>query len=170
MKSRLTREERSLVAAAARARKRAYCPYSGYRVGAALLDTRGRVFPGCNVENASHSATTCAERVALGAAVAAGSRRFRAVAVVTTGRVLASPCGVCRQALSEFAPHLVVILSDGARRFERWTLDELLPRQFDKSSLARGPSGRIPRGAGHGSPVPPRRVAAACRGDSRRGA
>ena len=130
MKTTLSRQERSLVATAARAQKRAYCPYSGYRVGAALLDARGRVFPGCNVENASYSATTCAERVALGSAVAAGSRRFRAIAIVTSGKELASPCGVCRQALSEFAPDLLIIISDGARRFERATLAELLPRQF----------------------------------------
>ncbi|MEK7867736.1 MAG: cytidine deaminase [Planctomycetota bacterium] len=130
MKTTLSRQERSLVTAAARAQKRAYCPYSGYRVGAALLDARGRVFPGCNVENASYSATTCAERVALGAAVAAGSRRFRAIAIVTSGKDLASPCGVCRQALSEFSPDLVILISDGARRFERTTLAELLPRQF----------------------------------------
>lgn len=135
MKATLSREERSLVAAAVRARKRAYCPYSGYRVGAALRDARGRVFAGCNVENASYSATTCAERVALGAAVAAGARRFRAIAIVTSGETLASPCGVCRQALSEFAPDLVVVISDGARRHERLTLGELLPRQFRKSAL-----------------------------------
>lgn len=122
--------ERSLVAAAARARRRAWCPYSRYRVGAALLDDRGRVFAGCNVENASYSATTCAERVAIGTAVAAGSRRFKAVAVVTGSKTLASPCGVCRQALAEFAPDLVVILSDGRRRHEKTTLAELLPRQF----------------------------------------
>lgn len=130
MKTTLSRQERSLVAAAARAQKRAYCPYSGYHVGAALLDARGKVFPGCNVENASYSATTCAERVALGAAVAAGSRKFRAIAIVTSGKDLASPCGVCRQALSEFSSDLVIIISDGARRFERTTLLELLPRQF----------------------------------------
>lgn len=130
MKTALSREERSLVAAAARAQKRAYCPYSGYRVGAALVDARGRVFTGCNVENASYSATTCAERVALGSAVAAGARRFRAVAIVTSGKELASPCGVCRQALSEFSGDLLVLISDGKRRTERMTLAELLPRQF----------------------------------------
>ncbi|MEO5917346.1 MAG: cytidine deaminase [Luteolibacter sp.] len=116
----------TLVDAAWQAREAAYAPYSNFAVGAALLATDGRVFTGCNVENISYGLTNCAERVAIGAAVAAGVRDFLAVAVVADTGVPISPCGACRQVLAEFRVPSVML----ANRTERleFTLEELLPR------------------------------------------
>jgi cytidine deaminase len=115
-----------LVVAAWVAREAAYAPYSNFKVGAALLAADGRVFSGCNVENISYGLTNCAERVAIGAAVAAGVTRFKAVAVVADTGVPISPCGACRQVLAEFHVPLVML----ANRTERleFTLEQLLPR------------------------------------------
>lgn len=116
----------TLVAAAWQARQQAYAPYSKFAVGAALLAADGRVFAGCNVENLSYGLTQCAERVAIGVAVAAGVREFLAVAVVAETRVPISPCGACRQVLAEFGVPRVIL----ANRHDRleFRLDELLPR------------------------------------------
>lgn len=115
-----------LVNAAWQAREAAYAPYSNFSVGAALLAGDGRIFLGCNVENISYSLTNCAERVAIGAAVAAGIREFLAVVVVADTKVPISPCGACRQVLAEFGVSRVML----ANRSERlvFGLDELLPR------------------------------------------
>ena len=115
-----------LVKAAWLAREAAYAPYSNFAVGAALLATDGRIFIGCNVENISYGLTNCAERVAIGAAVAAGAREFLAVAVVAETGVPISPCGACRQVLAEFGVPRVV-LANRSERLE-FTLAELLPR------------------------------------------
>lgn len=122
-------DERALVEAAAAARARAYAPYSGYAVGAAVRAADGRVFAGCNVENASYGLTCCAERVAVFAAVAAGARRVEAVAVVAEGAP-PHPCGACRQVLAEFAEDGAPVLVWDGRRLERTTLGALLPRAF----------------------------------------
>ncbi len=116
----------SLVTAAWQAREAAYAPYSDFAVGAALLGADGRIFLGCNVENISYGLTNCAERVAVGAAVAAGVRSFQAVAVVADTSIPISPCGACRQVLAEFGVPRVML----ANRTERveFTLDVLLPR------------------------------------------
>lgn len=116
----------SLIDEAWRARENAYAPYSDFQVGAALLTEDGRVFQGCNVENISFGLTNCAERVAIGAAVAAGVRKFLAVVVVADTAVPISPCGACRQVLAEFGLPLV-ILANRAERIE-FKLEELLPR------------------------------------------
>lgn len=116
----------ALVEAAWDARRRAYAPYSNFAVGAALLAADGRIFAGCNVENLSYGLTNCAERVAIGAAVADGVRDFLAVAVVADTGVPISPCGACRQVLAEFGVPRV-ILANRSERLE-FTLDELLPR------------------------------------------
>jgi len=128
--------EAELVRRAVEARRAAYAPYSGFAVGAALLARDGRVFTGCNVENASYGLTVCAERVALFKAVAEGAREFKAIAIAC-GDTPCSPCGACRQVLYEFAPDLTVILADGeGRRWEKTTLSHLLPRGFGPADLA----------------------------------
>lgn len=124
-----------LVTAARRAQDRAYAPYSRYAVGAALESLEGEVFTGCNVENASYSLTICAERVALGSAVAAGVRAFARLVVVTDSVPPAAPCGSCRQMLAEFGMDLEVIAVSGNGE-RRWRLEELLPDGFSSSDLS----------------------------------
>ncbi len=121
--------------AAARAMEEAYAPYSGFRVGAALLTPDAAVVAGCNVENASYPAGVCAERVALGSAVAQGHRQFLALAIATEAAEPTPPCGMCRQALVEFAPDLVVLSVTRGGREARWTLADLLPHAFTPHSL-----------------------------------
>lgn len=116
------------LAAAKSARERAYAPYSRFTVGAALVSAQGEIFTGCNVENLSFGLTLCAERVALGAAIAAGARRFQAIVIVADTREPVSPCGACRQVLAEFEPMLPVYLFTLAGETARFSLTELLPR------------------------------------------
>jgi cytidine deaminase len=123
-----------LIAAARAALEHAHAPYSRFRVGAALEADDGRIFVGANVENASFGLTTCAERVALGAAVVAGARRFRRLVVATEGRTAAAPCGACRQALAEFGLDTVVEAVGAAER-RRWRLGDLLPDHFGPADL-----------------------------------
>src|SRR5918911_332919 len=100
----------TLVAQAIAARERAYCPYSGFAVGAAALTASGRIFPGCNVENAAYPATVCAERTALLSAYAAGEREIVAIAVIADTPGPVSPCGTCRQVILELARDCIVVL------------------------------------------------------------
>jgi cytidine deaminase len=124
----------SLITAARAAQARAYAPYSRFRVGAALESVDGRIFSGCNVENASFGLTICAERAAVCAAVSAGAQRFRRAVVVTDGDPPAAPCGACRQVLAEFGLDLV-IEGVGSRRTQTWPLSELLPVSFGPEQL-----------------------------------
>jgi cytidine deaminase len=125
----------SLVEAARAVQLRAYAPYSHFRVGCALEAEDGRVFAGCNVENASYGLTICAERAAVCAAVAAGAHRFRRVVVVSDADPPAAPCGACRQVLSEFGRDLRVD-GVGAAGTVSWTIAELLPSAFGREQLA----------------------------------
>lgn len=118
----------SLIHAAREARENAHAPYSGFAVGAALLCDDGTVFTGCNVENLSFGLTICAERVAVGTAVAAGKRRFRCIAIVADSDEVISPCGACRQVLAEFHPGLEIHSANLSGKVGVFSLAELLPR------------------------------------------
>ena len=120
----------ALVAAARTARERAYCPYSGFAVGAAALTASGRLFPGCNVENAAYPATVCAERAALLSAYAAGERAIVALAVVADTPDPVSPCGTCRQVILELAPNCTVALANMRGATLLISPQELLPGGF----------------------------------------
>jgi cytidine deaminase len=124
-------DQTELVQSALDAQQRAFCPYSNFPVGAALRAKSGRIYQGVNVENASFGLTNCAERVAIGTAVAAGEREFTAIAVVSRGGV--TPCGACRQVLAEFAPSLPIVMVDSQNpsQVHHATLDQLLPGRFE---------------------------------------
>jgi cytidine deaminase len=133
-------EDRVLVVLRERAfaaMERAYSPYSNFRVGAALLASDGSISEGCNVENAAFPAGICAERGAVSAAVARGNRSFETILIATEADEPTPPCGMCRQVLVEFAPHLLVVSATRDGREARWTLDELLPKAFTPHSLDR---------------------------------
>lgn len=126
--------DESLVEAARAARRRAYAPYSRYAVGAAVLTRSGRIYTGCNVENAVYGATVCAERVAIWKAVSEGEREFTALAVVTVNG--GSPCGICRQVMAEFAPDLRVVIADEHRILRVTHVADLLPDRFAAEDIA----------------------------------
>lgn len=122
--------DRELVILAKEAMENAYAPYSHFKVGAALLAKDGRVFQGCNIENASYGATNCAERTAIFKAVSEGYREFEKIAIVASSGDYASPCGICRQVLFEFLPEGKVILDSDEKGMVTFTVRELLPLGF----------------------------------------
>jgi cytidine deaminase len=124
-----------LIAAAREASERAYCPYSRFPVGAAVLTDDDALFTGCNVENASYGLTICAERNAIFQAVGRGARRIKAIVVFTPTAKPASPCGACRQVINEFGPDAEVISVCGGPDILRRTLAELLPDAFGPHDL-----------------------------------
>lgn len=129
-----------LIAAALKARRNSYSPYSGYQVGAALLTKDGKIYTGCNIENAAFGPTNCAERTAFFKAVSEGERQFCAIAIVGSPKgepvQLAWPCGVCRQVMMEFCDEdFVVIAARSEEEYELRTLGELLPEGFGPGNL-----------------------------------
>lgn len=117
------------------ARKQASAPYSNYPVGAALLTAGGKVYGGCNVESSSYGLSVCAERVALFKALSEGERRFTKIAVVVEAPVTATPCGACRQLLSDYCGDIEILLSSKPGHFERTQLSEIFARPFTPNML-----------------------------------
>ena len=125
----MTEADKKLLAEAKRVRDFAYCPYSKFAVGAAVLGASGEIYGGCNVENAAYSVTNCAERTAIYNAVSAGEEDILALAVVTESSPPATPCGACRQVVAEFRiPH--ILIANLAGEVKEMTLSELLPDAF----------------------------------------
>ncbi len=125
----------ALIAAARAAREHAHAPFSSFRVGAAVRAKSGRVFTGCNVENATYGLTLCAERVAIFKAVSEGERGFNAIAVAADTETLTPPCGACRQIIWEFCGDAEVILANLKGKVEIYRMSQLLPKPFDSSFL-----------------------------------
>ena len=126
-------EHEQLIEAAKKARQNAYAPYSGYFVGAAIVDDRGNIHTGCNVENAAYPEGNCAEANAIGAMVAAGGKRISVIAAVGGGDDLefCTPCGGCRQSILEFSDENTrIILINGEGEIQKYSVDELLPLAF----------------------------------------
>jgi cytidine deaminase len=123
-------KDSELIEAAKRVASRAYAPYSRFRVGAALLTKSGKVFAGCNIENASYGLTICAERNAIFSAIAAGEREFEQMVIYTPTKSLTGPCGACRQVMAEFAPNLKVVLVNRSGLTRAYRLSKLLPERF----------------------------------------
>ncbi len=119
-----------LIKKAKAAKDKAYAPYSGFKVGAALETESGAIYTGCNVENSSFGLSMCAERVAIFKAVSEGERKFRRIAIVADTKGPVSPCGACRQVMSEFG-NFDVILANENGEIEQTTVDQLLPGAFD---------------------------------------
>ena len=133
---------RELAEAAVSARKKSYCPYSHFAVGAALLTRSGKIYTGANIENSSYTPTVCAERVAIFSAVHAGERDFEAIAISggkegedPTDPV--APCGVCRQVMTEFADGDLKVILAMSWGYREYTLDSLMPLRFDRDSLGK---------------------------------
>ena len=128
-------EYNTLIAAAKQARENAHAPISNFRVGAALRAKSGRIFTGCNVENATLGLTCCAERVAIFKAISEGEHGFESIAVAADTDVLTPPCGACRQIIWEFCGDVPVILTNLKGKIEQTSSGKLLPAPFDSSFL-----------------------------------
>ncbi|MGD1045550.1 MAG: cytidine deaminase [Bacteroidota bacterium] len=133
----MKREYRDLAKAAQKARLNAYSPFSNFRVGAALLTKDGAIFTGCNIENSSYGLTICAERVAIFNAISSGASEFAAVAVVSDDLGFTSPCGACRQVLSDLAGDIDFVMMDSKKRFKILKLSSLLPFAFTGKTFKR---------------------------------
>ncbi|HBY57984.1 MAG TPA: cytidine deaminase [Candidatus Atribacteria bacterium] len=116
-------------------RKKAYTPYSKFKVGAALLTSDGKIFTGCNIENASFGLTVCAERVAILKAISEGSYKFEAIAIIGDTNRPCSPCGACRQVISEFGEDIKIVMSNLKGEVKIKKISELLPEAFNKNDL-----------------------------------
>jgi cytidine deaminase len=123
-------EPKQLVEFAMKVKENAYVPYSNFRVGAALLTKSGKVYTGCNVENASFGATNCAERTAIFKAVSEGEREFSAIAINGDMESFTFPCGICRQVMLEFSKDLIIYLSNKNGDYRKYSIQDLLPGGF----------------------------------------
>lgn len=130
-------EAEQLIKAAIEAKEHAYAPYSNFRVGAALLTKGGKVYQGCNIENAAYSPTNCAERTAFFKAVYEGEREFEAIAINGDGDAYLFPCGVCRQVMAEFCDPdtFLIYVSKKSGAYQKYTLAELFPGAFTKDDI-----------------------------------
>lgn len=129
-------DELQIIELARQARDNAYAPYSKFHVGAALLTSDGRVFTGCNIENASYSATNCAERTAFFKAISEGARDFEAIAIISDSPDYITPCGVCRQVMVEFCkPDFQVFMCQANGSYKKKTLAEIMPEMFNKNMI-----------------------------------
>lgn len=129
-----TEEEEHLLSKAVEAREYAYAPYSTYKVGSALLTAAGKIYTGCNIENAAYTPSVCGERTAIFKAISEGEREFVAIAVATADG--GAPCGVCRQVIREFAPSITVIVGDLKGNYQVLNLVDLLPHSFGPENLS----------------------------------
>ncbi|GMQ60041.1 cytidine deaminase [Vallitalea sediminicola] len=120
-----------LVNEAMKAKEMAYVPYSKFKVGAAVITKAGKIYTGCNIENASFGATNCAERTALFKAVSEGDREFEAIAVVSSSGDYTPPCGICRQVLAELMPEGKIILANDKGETREYSIEDLLPVRFE---------------------------------------
>lgn len=127
--------EQQLIRSALQVRENAYVPYSKFKVGAALLGKSGKVYTGCNVENASLGATNCAERTAVFKAISEGESEFETIAVTGDPKQYTFPCGICRQVLVEFGTELKVIVAKSEDEYKVYTLSEILPHSFTPADL-----------------------------------
>lgn len=125
----------TLLKLAQEAKYRAYAPYSGFRVGAALLTSSGKVYLGCNVECASYAATSCAERTAIVKAVSEGELSFKAIAIASDSKTATFPCGICRQVIVEFGEDIDIIVGTGDADLQIFRTSELLPKAFTKINI-----------------------------------
>ncbi|CDF58062.1 cytidine deaminase [Thermobrachium celere] len=130
-------ENKNLIEIAKNAMKNAYVPYSNFRVGAALLTEDGKVFTGCNVENATYGATNCAERTAIFKAVSEGYRNFKKIAIISDSPNFTYPCGICRQVIMEYGKNIEVICANRDGEFKVHNICELLPYAFTNEDIER---------------------------------
>ena len=128
-------QAKKLIGVAVKARKNAYAPYSKFKVGAAVLSKKGKMFGGCNVENASYGLTCCAERTAIFKAVSEGHHQLTAIAIVFDDKALGSPCGACRQVIREFGIGMQVVLANLKGGYKIMSIDKLMPLSFGPENL-----------------------------------
>ena len=127
--------DRKLISKAAEVMENSYSPYSRFKVGAAIETTDGTVFVGCNIENAAVGSTMCAEAAAIAAAISAGKRSFKRIAIISDGSAYCFPCGTCRQLLNEFSPEIEVLSARSDGRYVSYSLSSLLPMAFGKDHM-----------------------------------
>lgn len=127
-------EKKELIKKALEAQKKAYVPYSKFKVGAALVAEDGKIYTGCNIENAAYSVSICAERTAIFKAISEGNRKIKIIAVVANSD-FTYPCGVCRQAINEFGKNATIIVAKSEDEYKEYKLDDLLPHSFGSDDL-----------------------------------